>query len=125
MLRGGPVRLVLVLQVTNPNSYALSLSRVTYAGHLGSVRIAEGEHAQEVTLEGGGKATLVRVPVDVLPASLREAFLRTLSKRSLDYALDGSLGVGTPVLGVVQVPFSVSGSMDAVELLRRLGVTLY
>jgi LEA14-like dessication related protein len=118
------VRILLVFQVTNPNPYALALSRIAYSGHLGTVRIAEGEHPQEVVLEAQ-KAVVVKAPVEVLPANFREAFLKVLAKRAVDYEFNGSLGIRTPVLGVVRVPFSVAGRLDAEVLLRAAGVALY
>lgn len=123
MLKGGPVRLVLVFQVTNPNAYTLAVSRIAYSGHLGTVRIAQGEHPQEVVLEGG-KGSLVRAPLEISPSAFREALLKTIAKRAVDYEFNGCLGVRTPLLGVLQVPFSVGGQLDAGDLMRAAGVPL-
>jgi LEA14-like dessication related protein len=124
VLSNGCVRLVLVFQVTNPNAYSLALSRIAYSGHLGTVRIAQGEHPEEMVLEGQ-KGVLVRAPLEIRLSAFRDALLKTIAKRAVDYEFNGCLGVRTPFLGVVQVPFSVAGQLDAANLLRAAGVSPY
>src|SRR5512139_1436380 len=58
----GPIDAVLHLQVTNPNSYALTVSGVRYNAAIGTVTLAEGERDEE-TLIGPSGDTLVNVPV--------------------------------------------------------------
>jgi LEA14-like dessication related protein len=120
-LARGPIEAVLQLSVTNPNSYALTVAGVAYAVTVGTRRLAEGERNEEVRIEPSGE-TVVQVPVvlqtDAFGAALREI----LEARALPYEFNGSVGVVAPIVGVVRVPFSRTGTIDPVDLLRRKGI---
>jgi LEA14-like dessication related protein len=117
----GPLDVVLQLQVTNPNPYALTVSHVAYSATIGTHRIADGERTEEIRIEPSGD-TLVKVPVrlrtDVFSAAMREV----IDARALAYEFNGSISVVAPVVGVVRVPFSRTGRIDPVDLLRKKGI---
>ncbi len=79
-LARGPVEAILHLAVDNPNTYAITVSNVSYTATVGSRRMAEGERSEEVRIEPSVE-TVVRVPVrlqtDVFVASLREVIEAT------------------------------------------------
>jgi LEA14-like dessication related protein len=120
-LSRGPVEAVLHLAVTNPNSYALTVASVAYSATVGTRRLADGERTEEIRIEPSGE-TVVKVPVrlqtDVLEAALREV----LEARALSYEFNGSVGVVAPVVGVVRIPFSRTGTIDPMDILRRKGI---
>jgi len=120
-LARGPIEAVLHLSVTNPNSYALTVASVAYTATVGTRLLAEGERNEEVRIEPSGE-TVVKVPVllqtDAFGAALREI----LEARALPYEFNGSVGVVAPIVGVVRVPFSRTGTIDPVDLLRRKGI---
>jgi LEA14-like dessication related protein len=117
----GPVEAVLYLTVNNPNSYALKVASVTYSATVGTRRVADGERTEEMRIEPSGE-TVVKVPVrlqtDVFAAALREV----LDAKALSYEFNGSVGVVAPVVGVVRVPFSRTGTIDPMDILRRKGI---
>lgn len=116
-----PLEAVLHLSVTNPNSYALVVSQVSYAATLGTQRLASGEKNEEVRIEPSGE-TIVQVPVllavEAFPAALQEF----LEARAVPYAFNGSVGVAAPVVGIVRIPFSKEGTIDPKDLLRKKGI---
>lgn len=120
-LSQGPVEAILHLAVNNPNSYALTVASVTYSATVGTRRVADGERTEEIRIEPSGE-TVVRVPVrlqtDVFVAALREV----LEARAVSYEFNGSVGVVAPVVGVVRVPFSRTGTIDPMDILRRKGI---
>jgi len=117
----GPVDAILHLAVSNPNSYALTVAGVAYSATVGTRKVADGERDEEMRIEPSGE-TVVKVPVrlqtDVLADALREA----LETRALAYEFNGSVGVVAPVVGVVRIPFSKTGTIDPMDLLRRKGI---
>jgi LEA14-like dessication related protein len=117
----GPIEAVLHLAVNNPNSYALTIASVAYSATVGSRKVADGERTEEMRIEPSGE-TVVKVPVrlqtDVFAAALREM----PEARVVSYEFNGSVGVIAPVVGVVRVPFSRTGRIDPMDILRRKGI---
>lgn len=117
----GPVEAILHLAVNNPNSYALTVAGVTYSASLGTRRLADGERIEEIRIEPSGE-TVVRVPVrlqtDVFADALREVF----EARAISYEFNGSVTVVAPVVGRTRVPFSRTGTIDPMDILRRKGI---
>ena len=117
----GPVEAILHLAVNNPNSYALTVTGVAYSATVGNRKVADGERNEEMRIEPSGE-TVVKVPVrlqtDVFADALREA----LETRALAYGFNGSVRVVAPVVGVVRVPFSRTGTIDPMDILRRKGI---
>jgi len=117
----GPVEVMLHLAVKNPNSYALTVASVAYSATVGTRKLADGERTEEMRIEPSGE-TVVMVPVrlqtDVFAAALREV----LDARAVSYEFNGSVGVVAPVVGVVRVPFSRTGTIDPMDILRRKGI---
>jgi len=117
----GPVEAILHLSVNNPNSYALTVASVAYAATVGTRLVAEGERNEEIRIEPSGE-TVVKVPVrlqtEVFAAALREM----LETQALSYEFNGSVGVVAPIVGVVHVPFSRTGTIDPMDLLLRKGI---
>jgi len=117
----GPIEAVLHVEVSNPNSYALTVAGVAYSATVGSRKVADGERTEEMRIEPSGE-TVVKVPVrlqtDVFAAALREM----LEARVVSYEFSGSVGVIAPVVGVVRVPFSRTGRIDPMDILRRKGI---
>jgi len=117
----GPVDAILHLAVTNPNSYALTVASVAYSATVGTRRLAEGERTEEIRIEPSGE-TVVKVPVRLQTDALAAALREVLAARTVSYEFSGSVGVVAPVVGVVLVPFSRTGTIDPMDILRRKGI---
>jgi LEA14-like dessication related protein len=115
-----PLEAVLNLMVTNPNSYALTVSRAVYNVTVGKQRLAGGEKPEEVRIEPSGE-TLVKVPVSLDTNAFNAALREMIETRAIPYEFSGSLAVDAPLVGVGHVPFSKSGTLDPVEILRKKG----
>jgi len=117
----GPVEVVLHLAVNNPNSYALTVAGVVYSATVGTRRVADGERNEEMRIEPSGE-TVVTVPVRLQTDVFADALREVLEARSVSYEFNGSVGVVAPVVGVVRVPFSRTGTIDPMDILRRKGI---
>jgi len=120
-LSRGPVEAILHLAVNNPNSYALTVASVTYSATVGTRRVADGERNEEMRIEPSGE-TVVTVPVRLQTDVFADALREVLEARALSYEFSGSVGVVAPVVGVVRVPFSRTGTIDPMDILRRKGI---
>jgi len=116
----GPWDLTLTLEVNNPNGYPLNVAHIAYAVIIGREAVAEGDHRADIRIEAS-QVTTVRVPLQLRPEAFQEAMRQVLQARHLDYEFNGSVGVHAPVVGVVRIPFSKTGTIDPVDLLRKKG----
>jgi LEA14-like dessication related protein len=117
----GPVEVVLHLAVTNPNSYALTVASVAYSATVGTRLVADGERTVEIRIEPSG-VTVVEVPVRLQTDVFADALRDVLEARAVSYEFNGSVGVVAPVVGLIRVPFSRTGTIDPMDILRRKGI---
>jgi LEA14-like dessication related protein len=117
----GPREFRLTLSVDNPNSYPLNVTYVAYTAILGRETVADGEQRSTLRIEASG-ATEVKVPITLRPEAFSKAARQVLQGRRIDYEFNGSVGLYAPVLGVVRIPFSKTGSVDPVDLLMKKGL---
>ena len=117
----GPIEVVLHLAVSNPNSYALTVAGVAYSATVGTRRIADGERNEEIRIEPSGE-TVVKVPVRLQTDVFVDALREVLDARAVSYEFNGSVGVVAPIVGVVRIPFSRTGTIDPMDILRRKGI---
>ena len=117
----GPVEAILHLSVNNPNSYALTVAAVAYSATVGARRVADGERTEELRIEPSGE-TVVKVPVRLQTDVLADALREVLDARVVSYEFNGSVSIVAPVVGVVRVPFSRTGTIDPMDILRRKGI---
>ncbi len=117
----GPIEAMLHLAVKNPNSYALTVAGVAYSATVGTRKVADGERIEEIRIEPSGE-TVVKVPVRLQTDVFADALREVLSARAVSYEFNGSVSVVAPVVGVVRVPFSRTGTIDPMDILRRKGI---
>ena len=117
----GPVEVVLHLAVNNPNSYALTVAGVAYSATVGTRKVADGERNEEMRIEPSGE-TVVKVPVRLQTDVFADALREVLDARAVSYEFNGSVSVVAPVVGVVRIPFSRTGTIDPMDILRRKGI---
>lgn len=114
----GPWAFILTLEVDNPNGYPLNVSQVAYSAVIGRDTVAEGDHREDLRIEAS-RTTTVKVPLSIRPDAFREALRQVLQARRLDYEFNGSVSLQAPIVGVVRIPFSKTGNIDAIDLLRK------
>ena len=117
----GPVEVVLHLAVSNPNSYALTVAGVAYSATVGTRKIADGERNEVMRIEPSGE-TVVKVPVRLQSDVFADALREVLEARALAYEFNGSVRVIAPVVGGIRLPFSRTGTIDPMDILRRKGI---
>ena len=117
----GPIEAMLHLAVKNQNSYALTVAGVAYSATVGTRKVADGERTEEMRIEPSGE-TVVKVPVRLQSDVFADALREVLEARAVSYEFNGSVSVVAPVVGVVRVPFSRTGKIDPMDILRRKGI---
>jgi len=117
---GKPWDAVLSLEVDNRNDYPLEVSYVAYSAIFGRNTFAGGEHREDIRLGASG-ITVVKVPISLRPEAFLDAAKEAFVGRSVTYEFNGSVGLRTPVVGVVRIPFSRTGRFDPAEFLQRKG----
>ena len=117
----GPVEAILHLAVNNPNSYALTVASVAYSATVGARQVADGERTEEIRIEPSGE-TVVKVPVRLQTDVFADALREVLDARAVSYEFNGSVTVVAPVVGMVRIPFSRTGTIDPMDILRRKGI---
>ncbi len=105
-LTGG--RLVVTLQLANPNAYALSATGARYQLYTrDSVLVGQGESHDQVRVPGHD-AALVRLPITVSWSALGAAGADMASTGAASYRIVGDVQVFTP-LGSYPVPLNARG----------------
>lgn len=115
-----PWTFLLTLAVDNSNGYPLNVVHVAYSAVIGRDTVAEGDHPSDIHIEAA-RVTEVKIPLRVRPDAFQGAVRQLLSARRLDYEFNGSISLQAPLVGVVRVPFSKSGTVDPVDLLKKRG----
>lgn len=121
--RSAPLATNIRLAVSNPNGYDLEVSSIAYSATLATTLIARGESREKILLPAE-KTTEITVPVTILHEGIIEALKEVLARRSAPYEFNGSIGIDAPVVGTVRIPFSKTGEIDPLELLRKRGIDL-
>lgn len=115
-----PWEFLLSLEVDNRNRYPLRVAYVAYSATLGRETVADGELRDDIRIDADG-LTVVRVPLSIRPEPMEAAVRQVISGRAVTYEFNGSVGLHTPVVGVVRIPFSKTGGFDPVQVLKRKG----
>lgn len=100
-LSGGTATFVLDIQ--NPNRFAIPLSGFDYGIKLNGVQVAKGDKAQKTTIKAG-ESQKVAVPVSLSFTNMMHMIPGLLRDRSINYDLDGSVH-----LPWFNIPFQRSG----------------
>ncbi len=112
---------VVSLEVNNPNDYPLTVAHVAYSAIMDTRTVADGERTEDILIGASG-ITVVKVPVVFRPEAFSDAARLILGKRSLHYELNGSAALRVPLVGTVRIPFSKTGTFDAMEMLKKKGL---
>jgi LEA14-like dessication related protein len=113
-LEGGALRLL--LDVHNPNTYALRTTRVAVGIDLEGTHFGDVALTQDVALPAG-QTTQVRIPVDFTWAGIGAGARSLLGRGAVRYAIEGQLTVATP-LGDKAVPMRGTGEVTLDQLMR-------
>ncbi len=114
---------VVSLEVDNPNDYPLTVAEIAYSAIMDTRTVADGERTEDIRIGASG-VTVVKLPVVFRPEAFADAARVVFGKRALHYELNGSAALRAPVAGTVRIPFSKTGTFDAMEILKRKGLGL-
>ena len=103
---------LLSFAVENPNPVALPVSRIGYAVKLEGQRFASGETSSDLNLPANGNGQFaITVDLNLLATGPQVlALVRDGTRRSIDYELQGVLGVDLPL--VPELRYSDTGSVS-------------
>jgi LEA14-like dessication related protein len=113
-LEGGALRLL--LDVHNPNTYALRAIRIAFGIDLDGTHFGDVAVTDEVALPAG-QTTQVRIPLNFSWMGVGTGARSLLGRGAVRYDLDGQLTLGTP-LGDKVVPVRGGGEVTLDQLLR-------
>jgi hypothetical protein len=113
-LEGGALRLL--LDVHNPNAFALRTLRIAVGIDLGSTHFGDVALTEEVALPAG-QTTQVRIPLSFSWTGVGIGARSLLGRGAVRYDLDGQLTLGTP-LGEKVVPVRGGGEVTLEQLVR-------
>lgn len=111
------------LAIDNPNDYPLNVVSVGYSACIGQTTIADGERRDDIRLGASG-VTVVAVPLTIHFEAFKEAGRAIMEARAIQYEFNGSVGIKTPVVGVIRVPFSKVGTIDPLDVFKKKGFRL-
>lgn len=109
------------LAIDNRNPYPLQVVSVGYCASVGNAILADGERTDEVRIGASGE-TVVPVPLTLRPEAFKEAARSVIEARALSYEFNGSVGIRAPVVGVLRIPFSRTGKIEPMDILKRKGL---
>jgi LEA14-like dessication related protein len=110
-LTGGS--LDLVLDVYNPNGFALDASRMTYRLWVDTLEFASGTRDDRFRVEKGDTST-VTIPVDFKWAGMSQAARELLNTGTVNYRVAGDITVGS-ALGNFTIPYDRKGRFSALS----------
>jgi len=114
---------IVSLEVDNPNDYPLTVAHVAYSAIMDTRTVADGERTEDIRIGASG-ITVVKVPISVRPEAFANAARTVFGKRALHYELNGSASLRAPIAGTVRIPFSKTGTIDPLEILKKKGLGL-
>ena len=97
----------LLLNVDNPNSYALTLDGYKYSFNILDLPLIKGEK-KEIVQFPGKKATDIQVPVRVTYGDALGIIMKRPNPTSIPYQLEAGLDIATPV-GTLTFPVATNG----------------
>lgn len=106
------------MEVLNPNSYVLVVPRAAYSVTVGKQQLVSGEKNEQFRLEPS-KETSITVPITINPELFMAALREVVEARAIPYEFNGSLEIEAPLVGSVRAPFSKTGSLDPMDILRK------
>ncbi len=114
---------IVSLEVDNPNDYPLTVAYVAYSAIMDTRVVADGERTDDIRIGASG-ITIVKVPIVLRPDAFADAARTIFGKRALHYEFNGSAALRAPLAGTVRIPFSKTGTFDAQDLLKKMGLGL-
>lgn len=102
-----------VLDVENPNSFALDASRLTYRVLVDTVPFATGVADQRFVVDGKARQP-VHIPINFTYAGVGQASRSLLATGSVNYTVSGDVTVSTPI-GNHTIPYSQTGRFSTLS----------
>ncbi len=114
------IEMELLLSVTNPNSYTLTLAGYKYSLLVTDLPLAKGENRDLVEFKGK-TTTDIRLPVTITFHDLGEILSRRPDPEHIPYQLEAGFDLHTP-FGAVNVPVKKSGNFSIPRKYRLDGL---
>ncbi len=114
------IEMELLLSVTNPNSYTLTLTGYKYSLLVTDLPLATGENREVIEFKGK-TTTDIRLPVTITFHDLGEILGRRPDQERIPYRLEAGFKLHTP-FGPVNVPVKKSGNFSVPRKYRLDGL---
>ena len=106
--------LKIVMEVANPNSFALDMAGLNYGVKLGGNRFAEGVYEKIPSVPANGAST-IDIPLSVDFMKLGRSAYSLLKENASQYELDGEMIFNLPKMGEKRLPFHKTGQIPLVR----------
>ncbi len=104
----------LVMEIANPNGFALNMEKLSYGIKLGGSQFAEGI-AEGIPSVSSNGAAAIDIPLRVDFMKLGRSAYSLLKEESSQYELDGEMIFNLPKMGEKGLPFYKTGSIPLVR----------
>jgi LEA14-like dessication related protein len=106
--------LKIIMEVANPNSFALDMAGLNYGVNLGGNRFAEGVYEKIPSVPANGTST-IDIPLSVDFMKLGRSAYSLLKENASQYELDGEMIFNLPKMGEKRLPFHKTGQIPVVR----------
>ncbi|MFA5669257.1 MAG: LEA type 2 family protein [Balneolaceae bacterium] len=109
------VELTFDMEVDNPNPFAVTLANYDYDLQFNSLSFIKGEQTTNSSVKANSKS-IVQIPVSFGFQELYELFGSLKDKDDTEFTFAANAGVEAPILGLISIPFSKTGTLPVVKL---------
>lgn len=110
-----------ILRVDNPNAVSIPLQGIKYTLNINGIKMLSGTTQHGASIPAQGSTDLL-IPTTIRYEDFLESLHQLISNDAFDYALSGEVD-----LGIINIPYSASGSMKLPKLpkvaLRDIKIT--
>ncbi|MGE4296255.1 MAG: LEA type 2 family protein [Campylobacterales bacterium] len=108
-------RLVMLVDVTNPNGFSVPLSGFDYKLELMDTPVLSGNNRQKVNLKANA-VTRIEVPVDLRFAQMYAALKESFKAAEVPYGIQAAVILDVPVLGDMRLNVAHKGALPVPQL---------
>lgn len=109
------VELTFDMEIDNPNPFAITLANYDYDLQFNSLSFIRGEQTANSSVQANSKS-IIQIPVSFSFQELLELFGALKEKDETDFTFAANAGIEAPILGLISIPFSKTGTLPIVKL---------
>lgn len=108
------IDLLFDIEIENPNPLSLTINKYDYSFLIADQSFVSGTQEMQTSV-GPSSLNIVQIPVSFGYQDLFDTFQTLRNQEETEFTFEGSVMVEVPVLGLVEVPYSQSGTLPVVK----------